>query len=212
LLSTLLRANAAAEEPITDDELVDDIFTMLFAGEGTASALAWFFFHVLQRKESVDRIRSELDGCKSEAGMDKFPYLQAALRESLRLTPTFPSALRVAKAPVKVGGYLLPPGVGVSAAIYLTHRRADLWDEPQSFKPERFLQERPSPTVYFPFGGGDRRCLGAALAMHEMTIIASAIISRCDLRIANGYQLRPQLRTVIVVPSRGVPVVLERRR
>jgi cytochrome P450 len=119
--------------------------------------------------------------------------------------------IRRLKAPACIGGRDLPASVNVSASIYLTHRRPDLWAEPERFVPERFIGVRPSPHAFFPFGGGERRCLGAAFAAYEVKLVCAEIFSRVCLRLAPGYRMRPVLRTVAVAPSRGMPVMLESR-
>ena len=101
----------------------------------------------------------------------------------------------------------LPAGVSVSAAIYSAHHRADLWPEPERFDAERFVGARPSPYSFFPFGGGERRCLGAAFASYEMKVVLDRVLSRASLRLAPGYRMRPVLRAITVAPSAGMPVV-----
>ena len=119
------------------------------------------------------------------------------------MTPVATNVLRVLKAPARIGGLDLPAGVGVSASIYLTHHRPDLWPDPERFAPERFVGARPSPYAFLPFGGGDRRCLGAAFATYEMKVVLAELLARVDLRVAPGYRMRPVLRTVTVAPSAG---------
>jgi cytochrome P450 len=105
----------------------------------------------------------------------------------------------------------LPAGTSVGANIYLAHRRPDVWPDPERFDPDRFVGARPSPYTFFPFGGGVRRCLGAAMATYEMKIVLATVLPRVDLRLAPGYRMRPVLRAVTIAPSRGMPVVAERR-
>jgi cytochrome P450 len=112
---------------------------------------------------------------------------------------------------MRIGGVDVPAGFGVSACIYATHRRPDLWPEPERFDPERFLGTRPGPNTYFPFGGGVRRCLGAAFATYELKIVLAEVVSRTELAVAPGYRMRPVVRAVTIAPSRGMPVVLQRR-
>ena len=119
----------------------------------------------------------------------EFRYLDAVMKESARLTPATTDVARVVKRPLRIGGINLPAGAGVSAGIYLTHHRADLWPDPERFDPERFIRARPSPYSYFPFGGGDRRCLGAAFST----------------------RMRPAFHAITISPSGGVPVIIDRR-
>jgi cytochrome P450 len=111
-----------------------------------------------------------------------------------------------------VGGRDLAAEIGVSPAIYLTHRHPDLWPEPERFRPERFLGARPSPFQFFPFGGGVRRCIGAAFATYEMKVVLAEVLRRTDLRIAPGYRMRVVQRAVTFAPSGGMPVVMDARR
>jgi len=119
---------------------------------------------------------------------------------------------RASRQPARIGGLDLPAGVGVSASIYLTHHRPDLWPDPERFAPERFVGARPSPYAFLPFGGGERRCLGAAFATYEMKVVLAEVLSRVDLQVAAGYRMRPVLRTVTVAPSGGMPVVMLARK
>ena len=218
VLSMLVEARDEHGEPMRDEELLDEMFTILMAGhETTATSLAWVLHHVLPRPDVVDRIRADLRRVVGEGTLEpqhvvQLEYLDAVVKESLRLTPVATNVLRVLKAPTRIGGLDLPAGVGVSAAIYLTHHRPDLWPDPERFAPERFVGARPSPYAFLPFGGGERRCLGAAFAMYEMKVVLAELLARVDLRVAPGYRMRPVLRTVTVAPSRGMPVVLDARR
>ena len=105
----------------------------------------------------------------------------------------------------------LPAGVVASPCIYLAHRRADRWPEPARFRPERFLESKPTPYEFLPFGGGVRRCLGMAFALVEMKIVLACVLGRVDLRAAPGYQVRVVRRSVTLAPSEGMPVVVDRR-
>jgi cytochrome P450 len=100
--------------------------------------------------------------------------------------------------------------VVAAPSIVLAHRRPDRWPEPLRFRPERFLEKKPTPYEFLPFGGGVRRCLGAAFALYEMKIVLAAVLSRVSLRAAPGYQVRVVRRSVTLAPSEGMPVVVER--
>jgi cytochrome P450 len=151
------------------------------------------------------------DGPVEPDHLPRLDYLDAVIKETARLTPVATQTLRLLKVPMRIGGRDLPAGVSVSAAIYSTHHRADLWPDPERFDPDRFLGTRPSPYTFFPFGGGERRCLGAAFASYEMKMVLAQVLSRASLALAPGYRMRPVLRAVTVAPSGGVPVVLDRR-
>ena len=218
VLSMLIDARDEYGEPMRDEELLDEMFTLLMAGhETTATSLAWVLYHVLPRPDVFEKLRAELGrvldgGAVEPEHVVKLEYLDAVIKESARLTPVATNVLRVLKAPARIGGLDLPAGVGVSASIYLTHHRPDLWPDPELFAPERFIGARPNPYTFLPFGGGDRRCLGAAFATYEMKVVLAELLARVDLQIAPGYRMRPVLRTVTVAPSAGMPVVVEARR
>jgi cytochrome P450 len=213
----LVEARDEAGEPMTDRELLDEMFTILGAGhETTAGSLAWALHHVLRRPDVLTRIEAERqqvagDGPIEPHDLPKLEYLDAVIKETARLTPVATQTLRELKVPMRIGGRQLPAGVTVSAAIYATHHRPDLWPDPERFDPDRFVGTRPGPYTFFPFGGGDRRCLGAAFAAYEMKIVLAQVLARTRLRVAPGYRARPVLRAITVAPSRGMPVVLDRR-
>ena len=218
ILSLLLDARHEDGQPMTDHELRDEMFTLLMAGhETTATSLAWAFYHLLRHPDVVARLRDELhtvlgDGPMEPQHVGRLEYLDAVLKETQRLTPVVGITARVLAAPARIGGRELPAGVVVSPAIYLVHRRPDTWPEPERFRPERFVGVRPSPFTFFPFGGGVRRCLGAAFATYEMKVVLSEVVRRADLRIAPGYRMRTVQRAVTHAPSAGMPVVMDARR
>jgi cytochrome P450 len=218
ILSLLVDARDEHGAPMHDQELLDEMFTLLMAGhETTATSLAWIFHHILPRPDVLEKLRAELDrvvggGAVQPEHVPQLEYLEAVMKESSRLTPVATNVVRRLHAPVRIGGIDLPAGINVSASIYGTHHRADLWPDPERFDPGRFLSGRPGPNTFFPFGGGVRRCIGAAFATYELKIVLAAVLSRVDLRIAPGYRMRPVLRAVTIAPSRGMPVVMERRR
>jgi len=218
ILSLLLDARDESGEPMTDHELRDEMFTMLMAGhETTATSLAWAFYELLRHPDVHRRLRDELhavlgDGPLEPEHVSRLEYLDAVLKETQRLTPVVAFTGRMLRAPARIGGRALPAGVVVSPAIYLTHRRPDLWPEPERFHPDRFVGMRPSPSHFFPFGGGVRRCLGAAFATYEMKVVLAEVVRRADLRIAPGYRMRPVQRAITYGPSRGMPVIMDARR
>jgi cytochrome P450 len=218
ILSLLVAARDEDGRPMTDDELLDEMFTLLMAGhETTATSLAWVFWHLGRHPAVVDRLRAELERVVGagplEAGhLSQLEYLDAVIKESMRLTPVATLVARKLHEPARIGGMALPAGTTVAANIYLAHRRPDVWREPERFDPDRFVGFRPSPNTFFPFGGGVRRCLGAAMATYEIKTVLAEVLARVDLAIAPGYRMRPMLRAVTIAPSRGMPVVVERRR
>ncbi len=212
ILSMLIAARDEDGQPMSDQELRDEMVTLLLAGhETTATSLAWAFHRLLGRPEVLDRLRAELGGRRVEPEeVGRLEYLDAVIKETARLNPVIVNVGRRLQAPMRIGGHDLPAGVVASPCIYLTHRRADLWPEPERFDPDRFLGARPSPYAFFPFGGGVRRCIGAAFASYEMKIVLAEILARVELRIAPGYTARTVRRTVTLAPSDGMPVLVDR--
>jgi cytochrome P450 family 110 len=216
ILSLLVQATYEDGRPLEDQALRDELMTMLLAGhETTATALAWVVSHVLGNTEVRARLLDEL----RQAGpvpldpqqVTKLEYLDAVCRETLRLTPIVPLVGRRLTRPMTIGGIDLPAGAVAAPCIYLAHRRPDRWPAPTRFRPERFLESKPTPYEFLPFGGGVRRCLGMAFALVEMKIVLAEVMSRVELRAAPGYQVRVVRRSVTLAPSEGMPVVVARR-
>jgi cytochrome P450 len=216
VLSLLVQATYEDGAPLEDEALRDELMTMLLAGhETTATALAWAVSHVLADARVRERLAGEL-GDLGPVPFDpqrvlKLEYLDAVCRETLRITPIVPLVGRRLTRPMTIGGIDLPAGVVASPCIYLAHRRADRWPEPARFRPERFLESKPTPYEFLPFGGGVRRCLGMAFALYEMKIVLAELLARVELHAAPGYQVRVVRRSVTLAPSEGMPVVVERR-
>jgi cytochrome P450 len=215
VLSMLVEARDEQGHPMTDQELRDEMFTLLVGGhETTATSLAWVFHRLLEHPDVLGRVREELDrvvgrGPLAPAQVAQLEYLDAVTKETLRLNPILPAVSRHVAVPMRIGGHDLPAGVIATACIYLAHRRPDLWPDAERFQPERFVGARPNPYVFFPFGGGVRRCLGAAFALYEMKVVLAETLRRISLRAAPGYQVRAVLRGVTLAPSAGMPVVAE---
>ena len=218
IMSLLVEARDENGEPMGEDELVDEMFTLLMAGhETTATSLAWIVWHLLNHPEAMETLRREIADVTGGAPLEaqhlpRLEYLDAVIKESMRLTPVATMVARRLHAPARIGGIDLPAGTSVGANIYMAHRRPDVWPDPERFDPTRFAGARPNPFTFFPFGGGVRRCLGAAIATYEIKTVLPEVLSRVDLRIAPGYRMRPVLRAVTIAPSHGMPVVVERRR
>ena len=200
ILSMLLGAVDEEGNPMTDAELRDELITLLFAGhETTAPALCWGIEEIVRRPEVHARIVAEAReaGASAEA-----PYLDATIKEVLRLRPLAPLLVRKLAAPITLGGYDLPAGILLAPCIYLAHRHPDYWDEPAAFRPERFLGKKPDPYAWLPFGGGARRCIGMALALYEMRIILGLLLTRVPIRLPDA-PAKIALRSFLFAPSRG---------
>jgi cytochrome P450 family 135 len=205
VLSLLLQARHDDGSEMSDKELRDQLMTLLVAGhETTATALAWALEALTHHPASLTRLRDEID-----AGDDA--YLDAVVKEVLRLRPVIALVLRRLIEPMEIGGRMLPAGVNVAPCIYLLHRRADVYDEPRAFRPERFLEKPPGTYTWIPFGGGVRRCLGASFAQFEMNVVLRELVSRLDIRAARPEPERRVRRAIVFAPSRGGEIVVERR-
>jgi cytochrome P450 family 135 len=205
VLALLLDAHDEDGEPMTDKEIRDQLLTMLVAGhETTATALAWAFERMLRHPRVLERLRAGV-----EAGDSR--YLDAAIKESLRLRPVVPITARKLTAPLVVGGRRYPPGTVLMPCIFLLQRNPEVYEKPDEFRPERFLDGQPATYAWIPFGGGVRRCLGASFALLEMRIVIEAVLRNLDLRPAERCDERIVRRAFTLSPKRGARVVATRR-
>jgi cytochrome P450 family 110 len=215
VLSMLVAARDENGQPMTDQELRDEMFTLLVAGhETTATSLAWAFHRLFANPEVLERTRDELQrvtggGALEPSRVASLEYLDAVVKETLRLNPILPVVGRRLVTPMRIGGRDLPAGVLATPCIYLAHRRPDIWPNPARFDPTRFLGLRPSPYSFLPFGGGVRRCLGMAFALYEMKVVLAEVLRRVTLRAAPGHQVRVVRRSITLAPSEGMPVVVD---
>jgi cytochrome P450 len=204
VLSLLLEARHEDGSPMSDQELRDELMTLLVAGhETTATALAWALERLVRHPAVLDRVTREV----RDQGSDG-EYLDAVVKETLRLRPVVPAVIRRLKAPMEIGGYELPAGIFVSPSIYLTHRRPDIYPDPEAFRPERFL-ERPAGTyTWIPFGGGVRRCLGASFALFEMKVVLATVLERVRLETQTGDDEPVTRRAITFAPRREGRIAL----
>jgi cytochrome P450 len=206
VLSLLLRARDEQGQAMTDRELRDELFTLLGAGhETTATALAFAFELLLRNPPVLARLREEL----AEAGDDA--YLDAVVKETLRLRPVIDAAERTLTEPRVVGGWELPSGVKVYPGILLVQAREDLYPGAQEFRPERFLDDAAESYSWLPFGGGIRRCIGAALAQAEMAEVLRVVVPAVALRPLRAQPDPVVLRGITLAPRYGVRVAVEAR-
>ena len=198
ILSLLVGARFEDGEPMDDGEIRDQLMTLLLAGhETTATGLAWTFDLLLRHPHVLERLGAGEDDA----------YLRAVVAESLRLRPVVPLAGRRLSEELRVNGHVLPPGTDVTPAIWLAHTRPDRYPEPYAFRPERFLDDAPATYAWIPFGGGVRRCLGAAFAEMEMRVALGEIVRRRTLRAASGAPERVARRNVTFSPRGGTMVI-----
>jgi cytochrome P450 len=202
VFSALLLAEDEDGQRLSDREVRDELMTLLLAGhETTAVGLAWSFDLLLH-----------FPGVRERASKGDDDYLDAVVKESLRMRPVIPGVGRVVRGePFKLGGYEIPIGMEINPSIRVIHRRRDLYPEPHVFRPERFLgPDAPDTYTWIPFGGGTRRCLGASFALMEMQIVLRRVLERCVLRPASPALEDVAFRGITLAPRTGVQVVLER--
>lgn len=217
VLAMLLEARDEHGMPMSRVELRDALMTLLLAGhETTATTLAWAFGHLVAHPDALARAHEEVDrvfdGDRLEpARVAQLTWIDAIVRETLRLRPVLPVVGRVTKTPVVVDGTELPAGVMAVPCIYLVHRHPDVWPRPERFDPERFLNHKPSPYEYLPFGGGARRCLGMAFALQEARVVLATMLRQWTVRPVPGHRTRVERRSITLAPAEGMPVLFERR-
>jgi cytochrome P450 len=202
VFSALLLAQDETGERLSDQEVRDELMTLLVAGhETTATGLAWTFDLVLHNPAVHKRA---LEGDDA--------YLDAVVKESLRVRPVIPGVGRVVSGePLSLNGWMIPPGVEINPSIRIIHQRDDLYPNPAAFRPERFLgPDAPDTYTWIPFGGGTRRCLGASFAQMEMRVVLGRVLERCALRAADAEPDEIQFRGITQVPRNGVIVTQDR--
>lgn len=202
VLSTLLQARHDDGRPMSDIEIRDELMTLLLAGhETTATSLAWAVERLIRHPGYHARLNDEIRAHQTE-------FLDAVVKETLRLRPVISVVSRRLKAPMQIGGMPLPAGVDVVPSIYLMHRRPEIYHDPERFLPERFLGNRPGTYTWIPFGGGVRRCLGEAFAEYEMRLVLATLFADCTVRPASQRPERVRRGGISPVPDRGATVVL----
>jgi cytochrome P450 family 135 len=203
ILSLLLQARHEDGSAMSDQELRDELMTLLVAGhETTATSLSWALERMVRTPHTLDRLHEE-----AVTGGDE--YADAVARETLRLRPVIPIVVRRLTEPLEIGGYELPAGVTVAPSIYLVHRRPDVYPDPTTFRPERFLEQPAGTYTWIPFGGGVRRCIGASFAIFEMKAVLAAIARRVRLSAADPAPERVVRRAITLTPSCGAEVVAQ---
>ena len=204
VLAMMIEARDEQGQPMTDVEIRDELVTLLLAGhETTATTLAWIFDRLLANPHTYAKLQSEL-----LAGRDA--YLDAVIRETLRVRPIIPLIGRHVCKPFQLGRWLIPPGNRIAPSIYLAGRNPDAYPAPERFDPERWIGVKPDPYTWLPFGGGIRRCIGMAFAHFEMRIVLQTVVARARMRLAGGpsHVVR---RGITLAPSGGTRIVLDER-
>ena len=214
VLSMLLGAKHEDGSSMTDDELRDEMITLLAAGhETTATSLCWAFHHLSKAPDSQRKVREDIAQHDLSSQTSKLDYVDATIKETLRIYPVVPLVARKVIKPMRLGAYDIPAGVFVLPNIYLTHRRPELYALPNQFWPDRFITKKP-PTLYeyLPFGGGTRRCIGMAFALYEMKIILTEILRRVDYIADPKVDVQLSRRGIVLSPSHGTPIIVKSKR
>lgn len=217
VLDDLLAARHEDGIPLDDREVRDALITILIAGhDTTALALAWALSEIAEHPEVIERLTEELSrvtgGGPPDAGqLAGLEYLDGAIRESLRLRPVAPFVVRKTTQPYAVGGREYPAGVVLCPCSYLVHRRPDLYPEPAKFRPERFLERRYGPHEWFPFGGGNRVCVGMPFALYEMKVLLATLLSQVRLSRSAGARSRARRFGIVLGPDDGGRIIVQPR-
>ncbi len=232
ILSLLLQARDEDGAPMTDGELRDELVTLLLAGhETTATSVAWAIERLVRHPDKLARLTAEVDAGRGDVGdavggggprggddaaAAGERYMAAVIAETLRVRPVVPIVARLLMRELEVDGYVLPAGTRVTPSIYLTNRNARVYDDPQSFRPERFEQAAPETFSWIPFGGGIRRCIGASFAQLEMKLMLATMLGELQPSLPQGRRGRRaelvRRRAITLVPSAGARVLWSARR
>jgi unspecific monooxygenase len=215
ILADLIAATGEDGRRLGDQEIRDALLTLLLAGHETTSiALAWALEQIVPRADVLEKIRNELrevtggDLPRAEH-LPHLEYLDAAIRESLRVRTILPIVVRLTKRAFTAGGREYPPGVVLCPCSHLVHRRPDLYPDPEKFRPERFLERKYAGHEWFPFGGGNRMCLGMAFALYEMKVVLATLLSHVNLMRPPGGQSISIRRGLSLAPKDGVALIVK---
>ena len=217
ILSMLMAARDENGQQMNDEELRDQLMSLLLLGyETTAAALAWAFYLIHSHPQVRDRLQQELNNADNTQpdAIAQLPYLTAVCQESLRVHPiALICTPRMVRDSVHIGGDKFNAGTIIVPCIYLTHRREEIYPQPEKFQPERFLHQKFSPFEYLPFGGGSRGCIGAAFSLYEMKLVLATVLSQYELELANSRPVSPVRRGITIVPSEnGMQMVVKAKR
>ncbi|MEM6597305.1 MAG: cytochrome P450 [Cyanobacteria bacterium P01_C01_bin.69] len=217
ILTLLLQARDDNGGSMSDEELHDEIVTLLLAGhETTASAIVWVLYWVHYLPEVQQKLRAELDTLGPEPdpmAITQLPYLTAVCQEALRIYPITPTTfIRALREPMTIEGYHFKAGTALMPATYIIHQRPDIYPEPTKFRPERFLERQFAPYEFLPFGGGHRYCIGSALAMMELKLSIATLLTNFELALPHSRPLRPARRGLTMAPPASMKLKVTRKR
>jgi cytochrome P450 len=208
ILSLLLRARTEDGQALTDKELRDELLTLVLAGhETTANQLAWIWERLLRTPDAYERLYGAV-----RSGEDAEAVIEATIVEGMRARPVIPIIGRRVSVPWRLGEYAVSANTPVSMSILLLHHREDLYPQPFAFRPERWLGRKPGTYEWIPFGGGIRRCLGAALAMAEQRVVLDAMVRRLDIEADDPEPEHAVHRNVTMIPAQGARAIVRERR
>jgi cytochrome P450 family 135 len=206
IASMLAEARYEDGEPMSEQDLRDELVTLLTDGP-TSALISWAFERLLRHPDKLARLRQEVlaEGASG-------PYLDAVVKETMRLCPAAPIVVRRILEPMELlGGYEIPAGTTVAPCVHLVHRRPDIYPQPLSFKPERFLEKPAGTYTWIPFGGGVRRCLASSYAQMLMKQVIATVVGEVELRAVEPRSERPKKSAITFVPDRHGLVVAERQ-
>jgi len=205
ILAMLLRTCHEDGSPMSDPELRDVLVTLLMQGHmSTGTALAWALERLTRHPEVLERLRAELEGGSEQ-------YLDAVVKEALRVRPPVSLVMRMVKQPYEIGGYEVQPGMMLSPCVLTLQRRADLYPEPLAFRPERFLDSQTGTYTWIPFGGGQRHCIGRSFAMMEIKVVLRTLALQARLATSNEPDEASTRRGIMLSPKEGARAVLRER-
>lgn len=210
VLALLAGSSYEDGSPMEVDHVVDELVTLLVGGhETTANTLAWTLCHVLRRPDVLALIDEELArvfgrGPVEPEKTSELVYLDACIKEAMRRSPIAPAAVRPLTRALQIGDHLVPEGTILWPCVYLAHHRADLWDAPREYRPERFVGRDPPTNHFFPFGGGRRTCLGMAFAGLEMRIVLAELLSQRRLGLSKTAPAKAMFRGITIAPEKGL--------
>ncbi|MBJ7331483.1 MAG: cytochrome P450 [Solirubrobacteraceae bacterium] len=207
IMSLLMRATDEDGRHLSDQELRDELLTLVLAGfETTANSLSWTWERLMRTPDAYDLLYQAV-----RSGDQADEVVEATITEGMRARPVIPMIGRRVMVPWRLGEYVLPANSPISMSILLVHHREDLYPEPFAFRPERWLANKPGTYEWIPFGGGTRRCLGAALAMAEMRVVLKAMAERLELEADRPEPEHAMHRNVTMIPGRGARAIVRSR-
>lgn len=217
ILTLLLQSRDEQGEAMTDEELHDELVTLLLAGhETTASAVVWLLYWIHYLPAVQSKLRAELAALGAQPdpmAILQLPYLSALCLETLRIYPITPTTfVRVLKSTQTIAGHDFKAGTALMPATYIIHQRPDLYPEPKQFRPERFLERQFAPHEFLPFGGGHRRCIGSALAMMELKLSVARLLQDFELTLIRPRPLRPVRRGLTMAPPASIRFKVRSKR